>query len=190
MEISGGYMKRFIVFFALIITVWTYLSASTSYKETVFKSKQQQQSNIKYDIVHLEVTGEIIDYSREKNTIVLSVTSIDRKPVKEKWLLKGYELPVVEESMQNNLYNIRCIVNKNQYQYTSNKNMTGFDYDQHLYALGITHQYNIISYEWIESEGFCINCYRQDVRRWMEKALDCLPTQTSQSFFKSSCTRR
>ena len=185
MEISGGYMKRLIVLFALIFTVWTYLSASNSYRDTVYKSKQQQKSNVDYDIMLLEVTGEIVEYNHENNTIVFSVSSIDKLPVKEKWLLKGYDLPVVKQSIENNLYHMRCTVNKNQYQYTSNKNMSGFDYDQYLYALGITHQYKIISYEWIDTEGFCVNCFRQDVRKWMEKTLDHLSVPSSRSFLKA-----
>lgn len=185
MEISGGYMKRLIVLFALIITVWSYWSASTSYKETVYKSKQHQQSNVHYEPIYLEVTGEIIDYNLEKNNIILSVKSIDDKPVKEKWLLKGYEHPVVKQSIQDESYHLRVVVNKSQYQYTSPKNMTGFDYDQYLYALGITHQYKIIDFEWLEPEGTCINCYRQDVRKWIEKKITQLPSDTSRSFLQA-----
>lgn len=178
-------MKRLIVLFALIITVWSYWTATTSYKETVYKSKQLQQSNVHYEPLYLEVTGEIIDYTLEKNTLILSVKSIDDKPVKQKWLLKGYEHPVVKQCIQDESYHLRLIVNKSQYQYTSPKNMTGFDYDQYLFALGITHQYKIIDYEWIEPDGFCLNCYRQGVRKWIEKALIQLPSDTSRSFLQA-----
>lgn len=185
MEISGGCMKRFLVFFAIIITICTYWTASNSYKETVFKSKQFQKSNIQYDVLNMSITGEIIDYDRDKNTIILRVSTINGEPSEGKWLLKGYDLPVVEQSMLEDYYHIRCIVNKNQYQYTSNKNMTGFDYDKYLFAIGVTHQYKILTFEWIESEGFCLNCYRQSVRKWIEKALDHLPSTTSRSFLKA-----
>lgn len=182
MEISGGLMKRFLLLLAVILAVCTYFVALGYYKEVVFSSKQKQPSNASIPELKIEVIGDIIDYNRDKNTVILKVTSINNTPANEKWLLRANTFPLVEESLQTLNFRLRCIVNKNQYQYTSYKNIKGFDYDLYLFAVGITQQYKIIDYEWVEVSGFHLNTFRHDLRLKMENILYQMKNQNSRSF--------
>lgn len=172
MEIYGGFMKRSIFLFTLVLVTLLFMIMRHDYLEVVSTSKQQLLSNVKYDENLCRVRGKIIEFNLSNRTFVFAVNQINERATSVNWLIKVKDEFIIQSIIDEGKYHLTIIVDRHQYQYTSAKNQYYFDYDQYLFSNGINGQYYLKDIIQKHADGsLCLSCLRLNIRTWIESYL-------------------
>ncbi len=172
MEIYGGFMKRSIFLFTLVLVTLLFMIMRHDYLDVVTSSKQHLPSNVKYDENLSHVRGKITEFNLSNRTFVFAVDKIDALATSVNWLIKVKDEFTIQSIINEDKYHLTIIVDLNQYQYTAAKNHYYFDYDQYLFSNGIVGQYYLKGIAQKHADAsFCLSCLRLNIRTWIESYL-------------------
>lgn len=179
-------MRRRLFFLTLLIVVMFSYFVNGLYKHNVFLAKEALQSNVKYAVEPLSVTGRILDFDLKSKSAVIGVDTLDGEPIREKWRVRFKTIETLEQLVDHSTFKIAFTVNRNQYQYTNAKNMYAFDYDQYLFSNGISRQYQVLSVDDAEeSNWFSLAQIRLKIRLKINQFLSLSLNESTYGFLKA-----
>jgi len=172
MEIYGGHMKRFVLFFTLVFTLFLLITMRYEYLNIVSKAKEQLHSNGKYATDLTCIDGKVVEFNLSSKTMIFSVKTLEGKSKNLKLLIKYKDEDFIQSLIENQTFHLALEIDMNQHQFTSAKNRFYFDYDQYLFSNGITGQYYLKEIlEVKKCRPLCLSCFRLEIRTWIQNYL-------------------
>lgn len=162
-------MRRVLFLLVMVMIIILYPLMNQRYLSMVAIQRERHPSNEKPTKEEIHIIGEVWDVNVERSTFIFSS---DNGEGKVHFLIKFKDAPELVEAIREDFHRLNITVIKDEYQFTSPKNRSTFDYDQYLFANGITGIYSLKKFEALTCEkNICVNAFRLHMRFWIDDRL-------------------
>lgn len=162
-------MRRVLFFLVIVMIIILYPLMNQRYLSMVAMQRVAHPSNNKSTQEMIQLVGEVWDINVERSTFIIH---IEEGISKSKLLIKFKDHPEIVQLIKQATHRFQITIKKDAFQFINPKNRGTFDYDQYLFASGVTGIYELVDYKPLACEkGACLHAFRLDMRFWIDDQL-------------------